>query len=81
MKERIMKAYVLIECKPQTSKRIVQELITLDGVIDADSMWGMYEIIAQVEVVDLDALDGLVCDQIKAIDGIVNTMTQIAKKK
>ena len=76
-----LKAYVLIDCKPRTSKSIVQNLFKIDGVVEADALWGRYEIIAVVKVRDLDELEHVVCDQIKAINGITNTMTSICKKK
>lgn len=75
-----IKAYVLIDCKPRTARRLVSRIRAMDGVLDADSCWGRYEIIATVKVSDLDSLETLVCDKIKALPGVTNTMTQIAKK-
>lgn len=79
--DRTVKAYVLMDCKPGTANRILDEIRKLDGVKDADSLWGRYEIITVVEVPDMDTLEVLVCEQIKAIEGVLNTMTQIAKRR
>jgi len=74
-----IKAYVLIKTKPATAKATVKKLREIDGVVEADPLWGMYDAIAVVKAQNLDELDIIVCHRIKVIETIIETMTLICK--
>lgn len=75
-----VKAFVLIEAdigKPPGE--ILEAAHKIEGVKSADSVAGPYDIVATVEVSDLDALGSLV-KQLHATPGIRKTMTLIGMK-
>ncbi|TET16488.1 MAG: hypothetical protein E3J81_03075 [Dehalococcoidia bacterium] len=51
-----MKAYVLIEAEVGKTSEVIQAVQKVEGVKSADSVAGPYDIVATIEVADLDAL-------------------------
>ncbi len=72
------RAYVLIETAVGKTKDVANELKRLQGVKVADAVTGPYDIIAVVEMPDLDAIGDLVTGQIHPIGGITRTVTCLA---
>ena len=68
-----MKAFVLIETEVGKTGEVIE------GVKSVDSVAGPYDIVATIEVADLDALGGLV-KQLHSISGICKTTTLIGMK-
>lgn len=69
-----VRAYVLIEVEVGKTGGAVEAMRKLAGVGSADSVTGHYDIIATVEVADLDAVGGVV-KQIHSVPGIYKTTT------
>ena len=74
-----VKAFVLIKTRPTTAKATVHEVKKVDGVTEAEALWGIYDAVAVVEARNLDELDIIVCHRIKTIETIVDTVTLICK--
>jgi len=74
-----VKAYVLIEVEVGETGQVVEAVQKLGGVKSADSVTGPYDVVATVEVADLDAVGGVV-KQIHYVPGICKTTTCIGVK-
>jgi DNA-binding Lrp family transcriptional regulator len=74
-----VKAFILIEAEVGKTGEIVDAAQKVGGVKSADSVAGPYDIVAMVEVADLDALGSLV-RQVHSISGVCKTTTLIGMK-
>ena len=59
------------------TKTIKEKIAKMPGVLKVEIIFGRYDIIAEVEVKDLDELSRLVTDKIKSIPNILSTETFI----
>ena len=74
-----VKAYVLIEADVGKAGEVVSAVKKLEGVESADSVTGSFDIIAAIEVADLDGV-GSVVKQIHSVGGVGKTTTCIGVK-
>ncbi len=70
-----MKAYVLMHVRPGSVPEVVRNLRRLKGVTQANMTFGPYDVVAEVEVHDFNALGPLVASEIQAIPGVMDTLT------
>ena len=70
-----IKGYVLVETAVGRSQDVVHELRSLPRVRRADVVTGPHEVIAVVEVPDLNALGDLVTEGFHKVDGVTRTVT------
>ncbi|GBC75765.1 hypothetical protein HRbin06_01087 [archaeon HR06] len=76
-----MRAYILITTKPGTSEEIVKALKTLKdikGVVQADSVYGRFDVIVTIEAENLEEITKLVYNVIEKIPNIIHTETALA---
>jgi DNA-binding Lrp family transcriptional regulator len=59
------------------SKTIKEQIAKVPGVVKVETIFGRYDVIAEVETKDLDELSRLVTDKIKSIPSILSTETFI----
>jgi len=69
-----MKAYVLIKTTGGKARDVLDKIRAMDGVEEASGTYGSFDIIAKMEVKDLASL---VIDEIRRLDGVVDTNTLI----
>lgn len=74
---KMLRAYILIKTKPGTSENVARDLRNIAEVKQADPVYGRFDVIAVVEVRDLDALAELVYKAIEGHPNIVHTETSI----
>ncbi len=74
-----VKAYLLIETEAGKTGDAAQGIRKLEEVKSADTVTGSYDIIATIEVADLDAL-GAVVKKLHSVPGICKTTTFVAVK-
>ena len=72
------KAYLLIEAEPGLSFNVIRGLKKLPEVIGADFVSGPYDIIARVDVEDVNAIGRLITDEVHPLQGVVRTVTCIS---
>ena len=70
--------YILIQAELGMSSSVAAALSKVQGVKMAHPVTGVYDVIAFVEVPDLEKLSALVLKQIQAIKGVQRTHTAIA---
>jgi len=71
----MVRAYVLTEMAAGHSRELVNTLKGRDGIRNVDRVTGPYDIIAELEAEDIDALSELVTGEIHTITGVVRTIT------
>ncbi|MEA1924622.1 MAG: Lrp/AsnC ligand binding domain-containing protein [Candidatus Altiarchaeota archaeon] len=69
-----MKAYVLIKTGEGEAKNALREVRAINGVVEADGVYGSMDLVAKLEC---DNLADLVVDEIRKIKGVKDTNTLI----
>jgi DNA-binding Lrp family transcriptional regulator len=70
-----VRAYVLIQTDMGLAADVTVEVRRLPGMSSADGVTGPYDVIACVEVDNIDALGRMVVSQVRMIGGITRTLT------
>ena len=68
-------AYILIQTDMGRSEDVAAAAAKVPGVIAADDVLGLYDVIVQVEASDVDALGRMIAGDIQTIPGIESTLT------
>lgn len=67
--------YVLVNCDNSDAEHVIEQLKKIDSVIEADGVFGTYDIIVKVEVDDKNAFSKILSTQIRTIDKLKSTLT------
>jgi DNA-binding Lrp family transcriptional regulator len=73
-----VQAYVFIDTTNPGPKRIVREVQEIPGVVRADALFGVPDIIALVEGEDIAAMDEVI-DRIVEIEGVLDTESKVVR--
>jgi DNA-binding Lrp family transcriptional regulator len=68
-------AWVLISIVPTKEKEIYSKLIKTSGIIDIHPIFGDYDLIVKIQKESIEDVGAMVIEEIRSIDGIVNTKT------
>ena len=68
-------AYILIQTEVGKASAVVDQVRTLQGVVQADDVTGPYDVIVRAEASSIDELGRMVVSQIQLVDGITRTLT------
>lgn len=72
-----MQAYILISTEPAKPWKVAESTLQIDGVKTAHAVTGAFDVVAFVEVVNIDKL-GRLLEKIHSINGVLKTQTAIA---
>ena len=70
-----VKAFVLIEATMGKTREVVTTLEKVEGVKSVDAVTGPYDVIALIEMPDVNAIGDLVTKNIHSVSGIARTVT------
>jgi len=70
-------AYVLFKVSSGTEREVAQKLIEFDEVMQADVIFGEYDVVAKVMTKDLDTLEDFVSDDVRNVPNVLVTSTMI----
>jgi len=70
-------AYVTFKVSSGTEREVAQKLIEFDEVLQADVVFGEYDVIAKILTKDLDVLEDFVSDHVRSIPNVLVTSTMI----
>ena len=73
-----VQAYVFIDTKNSGPMRIVTEIRNVPGVVRADALFGVPDIIALVEGDDIAGMDGVI-DTIAELDGVLDPESKVVR--
>ncbi|MGH7721553.1 MAG: Lrp/AsnC ligand binding domain-containing protein [Candidatus Dormibacteria bacterium] len=71
----MVRAYVLITATAGKALEVVERIRSAPGVLRADAITGEYDVIAEVEAVDIAGIGRLVVEQVQAGNGVLKTIT------
>jgi DNA-binding Lrp family transcriptional regulator len=71
-------AYILIISDSGAEKNIIDDLLEVDGVQEADVIYGEYDILAKISIPDVSMLGDFILENIRPIQGIKRTSTLIS---
>jgi len=70
-------AYVMFKVSSGTEREVAQKLIEFDEVMQADVIFGEYDVVAKILAKDIDALEDFVSDHVRSISNVLVTSTMI----
>jgi len=73
-----VQAYVFIDTENPGPKRIVGEIRKIAGVVRADALFGVPDIVAIVEGDDVAKMDAVI-DQIAELEGVLDTESKVVR--
>jgi len=71
-------AYVLIIAKSGAEKTVIEELRLHKEIIDAEILYGEYDILAKIKVKEIADLNEFLLSKVRRIDGVEKTSTLIS---
>ena len=72
------RAFILIETQVGMSQQVADTLRSMSGILSADVVTGLYDVIALIETADMTAMADIVTGQVQGIRGVVRTITCVA---
>ena len=72
-----MRAYVLINTELGQEAQVVSELNDVEGITGISSLYGIYDVIAQVEADSMEKVKEIVFNKIRRLDSVKTTITLI----
>jgi len=70
-------AFVLINAEIGSEEGVLKELKKIEGVDEAYSVYGVYDVIAKVKADSMDKLKDIVTWQIRRLEKVRSTLTMI----
>ncbi len=74
-------AFILLNTEIGAEKQVLSALKKVEGVKEVHSLWGVYDIIANIRANDIDALKAIITKQIEKISKINSKLTMIISEK
>jgi DNA-binding Lrp family transcriptional regulator len=72
-----LKAFVLINTELGQEAAVVEELKKVGGINTVHSLYGIYDVIAEVEADSMDKVKEIVFNNIRRLDSVKTTITLI----
>lgn len=73
-----MTAIVMVRTEPDRIPEVAQEISEVKGVSEVYSVTGEWDLIVMVRVREHEDLADVIADQLSKVEGVVETVTQIA---
>ena len=73
-------AFVFITTEPASMPEVLEEIKAIDGVEEAEMVYGVYDIVVKVNVKNLEQLHNLT-SQLHKVNGVERTNTQVIEKE
>jgi len=74
-------AYVLFKVASGTEREVAQKLIEFDELIQADIVFGEYDVIARMTTENLDTLEDFVSQKVRTVPNVLVTSTMIISRE
>ena len=68
-------AYILINCELGSEESIIQQLKSIDDVVEVHGTFGAYDILTKIESTTVEILREIITWKIRKIDQIRSTLT------
>jgi DNA-binding Lrp family transcriptional regulator len=73
-----VKAYVLVVTDPGATRRVFDQLKQIPGVVELHEVMGPYDIIVELDVLNLVDVPPILSNQIRSVDGIQSTTSLVS---
>jgi DNA-binding Lrp family transcriptional regulator len=73
----VVYAYVLLKVSSGSEREVCQKIISFDEVMQADIIFGEYDVIAKISAPDLDALEDFLSQKTRNVPSVILTSTMI----
>jgi DNA-binding Lrp family transcriptional regulator len=74
-------AYILFKVGSGTEREVAQKLIEFDEVLQADIIFGEYDVVAKMSTEDLESLEDFVSEKIRTVPNVLVTSTMIISRE
>jgi DNA-binding Lrp family transcriptional regulator len=74
-------AYVLFKVNSGTEREVAQRLIEFSEVLQADIIFGEYDVVVRMVAQDLDKLEEFVSEKIRSVPNVLVTSTMIISRE
>ena len=74
-------AYVLFKVSSGTEREVAQKLVEFEEVLQADIIFGEYDVIAKLSTKDLDTLENFVSEKVRNVPNVLVTSTMIISRE
>jgi DNA-binding Lrp family transcriptional regulator len=74
-------AYILFKVGSGTEREVAQKLIGFDEVLQADIIFGEYDVVAKMSTEDLESLEDFVSEKIRTVPNVLVTSTMIISRE
>ncbi len=72
-----IKAYVLVVTDPGKTRYVVDKIRQIPGVVEMHEVMGPYDIVAEIEVSNLQEIPPILGERIRTIEGIQSTTSLV----
>ena len=73
----MLKAYVLMNTELGQEAEVVEALSQVDGIKDAYALYGIYDVIVEVEAESMEKIKEIVFTEIRRLENVRTTITLI----
>jgi DNA-binding Lrp family transcriptional regulator len=77
----MMLAYVLFKVNSGTEREVCQKIVAFSEVLEADVIFGEYDVIAKISAPDLAALEDFLSQKLRTVPSIVLTSTMLVGRE
>jgi DNA-binding Lrp family transcriptional regulator len=77
----VVLAYVLFKVSSGTEREVCQKLVEFEDVIQADIIFGEYDVVAKIVTQDLGKLEEFVSEKIRTVPNVLVTSTMIISRE
>ncbi|MEM1994126.1 MAG: Lrp/AsnC ligand binding domain-containing protein [Nitrososphaerales archaeon] len=70
-------AFVMINAELGSEKALLKELRSIEGVVEANEVYGVYDIVVKVELPTMDRLKEVISRRIRGLNGVRSTLTMM----
>jgi DNA-binding Lrp family transcriptional regulator len=77
----VINAYVLFKVSSGTEREVCQKIIQFDEIMQADIIFGEYDVVAKIAAPDLEALEDFLSTKLRNVPSVILTSTMIISRE
>jgi DNA-binding Lrp family transcriptional regulator len=70
-------AFVMINAELGSEKALLKELRNIEGVVEANEVYGVYDIVVKVDLPTMEKLKEVISRKIRGLSGVRSTLTMM----
>jgi DNA-binding Lrp family transcriptional regulator len=74
-------AYILFKVNSGTERDVCQKLVDFDEIMQADIIFGEYDVLAKIQTRDLGELESFVSEKVRNVPDVLVTSTMIISRE